>query len=174
MDLIVTRENDAWQAQWAGKAMPCAIGRSGTIDAADKREGDGMSPLGAWPMRRLLYRADRLAKPSGRLPASTISEQDGWCDAPESAEYNRPVLLPFAASHERLWREDQLYDVIVVLGHNDDPVRPGMGSAIFLHCAQPDFAPTEGCVALEKTTLISLLEETGPGDRVVIGGPAFA
>ncbi len=168
MDLVVTREDNRWTARWAGESHPCAIGRSGVIAAEQKREGDGASPAGAWPMRRLLYRPDRLERPETGLPISAIAEDDGWCDAPQDRAYNQPVQRPYAASHERLWRDDEIYDLIVVLGHNDAPVRPGLGSAIFLHCARPDFTPTEGCVALAPETLLQLLATAGPDDRVVI------
>ncbi len=168
MDLIVSPTKDRWTATWNAESLRCAVGRSGIVEAEAKQEGDGASPAGAWPMRRLLYRADRLAPPRSGLPSEPIAENDGWCDAPDDARYNQPVKLPYEASHERLWREDGLYDLVVVLGHNDAPVRPGLGSAIFLHCAQPDFSPTEGCIAMEKASLLSLLASAGPGDRVVI------
>lgn len=168
MDLVVTYENDHWTARWAGESHPCAVGRSGVIAGAEKREGDGASPAGAWTMRRLLYRPDRLSPPETGLPVAAIAEDDGWCDDPQDDAYNQAVKLPYAASHERLWRDDEIYDLIVVLGHNDTPVRPGLGSAIFLHCVRPDFAPTEGCIALEQETLLRLLAGAEPGDRVVI------
>ena len=168
MNLVVAQENDRWTARWAGESHPCAIGRAGVVAAERKREGDGASPVGAWPMRRLLYRADRLAPPETGLPVTAIAEDDGWCDDPQDSAYNQPVQLPYAASHERLWRDDDIYDLIVVLGHNDAPVRPGQGSAIFLHCARPGFTPTEGCVALAPDTLLRLLVDAKPGDRVVI------
>lgn len=168
MDLVVTHENDHWTARWAGESHPCAVGRSGVIAGAQKREGDGASPAGAWTMRRLLYRADRLPQPETGLPLAAIAEDDGWCDDPQDSAYNQAVRLPHAASHERLWRDDEIYDLIVVLGHNDAPVRPGLGSAIFLHCARPDFTPTEGCVALQQQTLLRLLADAKPGDRVII------
>ena len=133
-----------------------------------KREGDGATPIGAWPMRRLLYRADRVGVPPTRLPAHPIAPEDGWCDDPADPAYNRPVRLPYAGRHERLWREDGIYDLIVVLGHNDDPVLPGAGSAIFLHLAKPDYGPTEGCVALAPEDLRRVLAEAAPGDQVVV------
>ena len=168
MDLVVAHENGRWTARWAGESHPCAVGRSGVIAAAQKQEGDGASPAGAWPMRRLLYRTDRLPSPETGLPVAAIAEDDGWCDDPQDGAYNQAVQLPYAASHERLWRDDEIYDLIVVLGHNDTPVRSGLGSAIFLHCARPDFSPTEGCIALAPETLLRLLAGAGPGDRVVI------
>ncbi|MEM9681989.1 MAG: L,D-transpeptidase family protein, partial [Pseudomonadota bacterium] len=79
--------------------------------------------------------------------------------------------LPYDARHETLWREDHVYDVIVVLGHNDDPVVPGLGSAVFMHVARPGYAPTEGCVALELDDLRSILATCGPGDAIAIHAP---
>lgn len=134
---------------------PCALGRSGVRD--DKREGDGATPLGTFLLRRALYRPDRLARPTSGLPLRALTPDDAWCDDPHHPSYNRPVALPFPASHEVLWRADALYDVIVVIGHNDEPPRPGLGSAIFLHCATSDFTPTEGCIAVARQTLLNLL-----------------
>jgi L,D-peptidoglycan transpeptidase YkuD (ErfK/YbiS/YcfS/YnhG family) len=136
--------------------VPCALGRGGV--RADKREGDGATPLGSFPLRRLWYRADRLAEPRTRgLPIRPIGREDGWCDDPQAAEYNRPISLPHPARHERLWRDDALYDLVVELGYNDGPIVPGAGSAIFLHVARPDYGPTEGCVAVAKADLLQLL-----------------
>jgi len=151
-----------------GGLVRCALGRTGVVDAARKREGDGASPLGTWPMRRLLYRADRGGHPLTGLPAQAIHQSDGWCDAPGDPAYNRMVTLPYPASAEHLWLEDHVYDLIVVLGHNDDPPVAGLGSAIFLHLARPDFAPTAGCVALARPDLERVLTRARPGDAVAI------
>ena len=148
------------------KTVRCALGRSGT--RADKREGDGATPVGCFTLRRVLYRADRVVKPETGLPISAIDQSNGWCDAPDDARYNKPVTLPYPASAESLWREDVLYDLIVVLGHNDEPTIPGMGSAIFWHVARPDFDPTEGCVAIPCCELIEVLKRCRPGDRLCI------
>ena len=94
--------------------------------------------------------------------------EDGWCDSPEDPAYNRPVRLPYAASCETLQRQDELYDIVVILGHNDAPPVPGLGSAIFLHCAKPGYPPTLGCVALAKEDLIDVLGKVSPGDRIEI------
>ena len=165
MDLIVSA---AGEARWGELRFRCALGKGGL--RRDKREGDGATPIGAWPMRRLLYRADRVGSPATRLPSAPIGREDGWCDDPADPAYNRPVRLPHPARHERLWREDELYDLVVVLGHNDDPVVAGAGSAIFLHVARADYAPTEGCVALAQADLARVLIEAAPGDRVVVEG----
>ena len=112
--------------------------------------------------------ADRLVLPPTRLAATAILEEDGWCDDPADPLYNRPIKRPYAGKHERLWRADALYDLIVVLGHNDGPVVPGAGSAIFLHQARADWGPTEGCVALALPDLLMVAAEGCAGDRVVV------
>ncbi|HLI10205.1 MAG TPA: L,D-transpeptidase family protein [Alphaproteobacteria bacterium] len=154
---------------WKTRSFRCAIGRGGLSIA--KREGDGATPVGRHPFRRLLYRPDRLARPTTRLPVDRIDRADGWCDAPTDARYNQQVRLPYPASHERLWRDDHLYDVVVVLGYNDAPIIAGRGSAIFLHVARDDYGPTEGCLALALPDLLTLLAEAGPEDGVVVPAP---
>lgn len=138
-----------------GETFRAALGRGGV--RADKREGDGATPCGVLALRRLLYRADRLALPRAAAPVQVLTPADGWCDDPAHPAYNRAVRLPINASAEALWRDDAVYDVIGVLGWNDDPVRPGLGSAIFLHLARADYAPTEGCVALAAADLRRVL-----------------
>ncbi len=152
MDLIVHSDGTAL---WGGQTLRAALGRSGITD--EKREGDGASPAGRWAMRRVLYRADRLDVPVTALPVAVIAKDDGWCDAPDHETYNQPVRFPFEASAERLWRDDHLYDVVVVLSHNEPPVTPHAGSAIFLHVARPDYGPTEGCAALSLDDLLHVL-----------------
>jgi L,D-peptidoglycan transpeptidase YkuD (ErfK/YbiS/YcfS/YnhG family) len=102
------------------------------------------------------------------LPVAPIAPDDGWCDAPGDPDYNRLVKLPHAGSHERMWREDDIYDVVVVLGHNDDPPVAPMGSCIFVHLARPGYPPTEGCVALTRADMDALLAAAKPGDAVEI------
>ncbi|HZH28724.1 MAG TPA: L,D-transpeptidase family protein [Azospirillaceae bacterium] len=153
---------------WPGGTVRCALGRSGI--SHDKREGDGATPVGRFVLRRVLYRPDRLAPPATRLPVAPIASDDGWCDDPADPNYNRPVKRPYPASHEEMWREDDLYDVVVVMGHNDDPVAPGMGSAVFMHVATADYGPTAGCVALALPDLLRLLADCGPGDAIRIKG----
>lgn len=141
-----------------GRTLRCALGKGGVKPAAAKREGDGATPAAPLPLRRVLFRADRGPAPRCAVPVEPIAPADGWCDAPAHRAYNRPVRLPFDASHEALWRDDAVYDVIGVLGWNDAPVERGRGSAIFLHLARDDFRPTEGCVALAPRDLRAVLE----------------
>jgi L,D-peptidoglycan transpeptidase YkuD (ErfK/YbiS/YcfS/YnhG family) len=152
--LILAVDPAGW-LEFAGQTMRCALGWGGI--KRDKREGDGATPAGRFALRELLYRPDRLAAPICALPVRAISPEDGWCDDPAHPDYNRLVMLPHPASCEKLWREDGLYDLVIPLGYNDDPPQPGRGSAIFLHVARPDFAPTEGCVALALPDLLALV-----------------
>lgn len=148
----------------------CAIGKGGMTEASKKREGDGASPIGSWPMKRVFYRADRIAPPETNLQLVPLKISDGWCDDPADPLYNRPVTLPYEASHEKLWREGHVYDIIVELGHNDDPPVPSLGSAIFLHVAKPDYAPTEGCIALSEEDLRVVLQIATPTSVLEITG----
>lgn len=161
---------DGW-LDAAGRRYACALGRGGVTTA--KREGDGATPAGRFALRALYFRPDRVDLPPCALPTYALTPNDGWCDAPEDVAYNRFVSLPYGAGHEELWRWDALYDLIVPLGYNDDPVVPGAGSAIFLHIARPDFSPTEGCVALARGDLLALLRSLSSEDRIEIDtGPA--
>ena len=144
----------------------CALGRSGV--APGKREGDGATPLGRFSLRRVFFRPDRLSAPRTILPVAPLTPEDGWCDDPSDSHYNQPVTIPHGGHCETLWREDRVYDVIVVLGHNDAPVCTGMGSAIFLHPAAPDYAPTQGCVAVAQNDLLGLLAAVGPDTGIDI------
>jgi L,D-peptidoglycan transpeptidase YkuD (ErfK/YbiS/YcfS/YnhG family) len=153
-----------------GVVFPCALGRTGIL--ADKVEGDGGTPVGRFPLRMVYYRPDREAPPETALPISALTPDMGWCDDPADPAYNRPVALPFSASHERLWRDDALYDLIVILGHNDDPVVPGLGSAVFLHVAPPEGKPTQGCVALSKAHLRQVLTQVGPNTILEVVAPS--
>lgn len=149
-----------------GDIFECAIGRSGY--SALKKEGDGATPVGSFKFREVFYRPDKMSAPKSGLPVSPIDKLDGWCDDPAHGDYNRKVRLPFSASHEQLWRDDDLYDLVVVIGYNDQPVQQGAGSAIFLHVADPNFKPTEGCVAIELPSLLSVVERLTTDSLIVI------
>jgi len=138
-----------------GQTFRVALGRAGV--RAHKQEGDGATPAGVLALRRVLYRADRLPPPDCTVSIEPLAPDDGWCDDPTHADYNRMVRLPHDARCEELWRTDGVYDLIGVLGWNDAPVVRDRGSAIFLHVARPDYAPTEGCVALALADLRRVL-----------------
>lgn len=139
------------------RVLPCALGRGGP--GVLKREGDGVTPAGG-PLRPLwgYWRADRGPRPTTALRMIPTRAGDGWCDAPTHPAYNRPVRLPFAASHETMWRTDALYDICIVLDWNMEPGRArDRGSAIFAHLAKDGYPPTEGCIALARRDMVWLL-----------------
>lgn len=158
-------------ARLGDRRWRCTVGAGGVRE--DKVEGDAATPVGTFPLRRLYFRNDRLVLPKVRLPARPIDEHDGWCDDPQSTSYNRLVRIPNAWSHERMWREDSLYDLVVVVGYNDDPPEGEWGSAIFLHLARDDYAPTRGCIAFARDDLLELVTLIGPETRLrVLSLPA--
>jgi L,D-peptidoglycan transpeptidase YkuD (ErfK/YbiS/YcfS/YnhG family) len=167
MDLIVSPLPEGAMLDWGAGPRRCAIGPAGI--ARKTREGDGVTPTGVFALREVFYRADRIATPGTMLPLWKIEPDDGWCDSPEDSNYNRLVKLPYPASTESLWRDDHVYDIIAVIGFNDDPVYTGKGSAIFLHLARPDFSSTAGCVALAENDLRQALEQFQTGDKIRIG-----
>ena len=145
-------------------AIPCRIGRSGRRHL--KREGDGATPVGTWTLIGCLYRADRLRRPRTALPLRTLAAEDGWCDATTDRNYNRPVRLPYPASHEEMWRTDGLYDIVVVLSHNRRPRLRGAGSAVFFHLTGQPPAATAGCISVSRRDMLRILEVCGPGTRL--------
>ena len=143
--------------RYGGHVMRAAIGRSGI--AVHKQEGDGATPRGLLPIRRVFYRADRIARPRAAVLVEPTAPTDGWCDDPQHGDYNRRVVLPHDGRCEELWRHDAAYDLVGELGWNDSPVRRDAGSAIFLHVARANYTPTDGCVALSLADLLRLLAD---------------
>ncbi len=147
-------------------ALPVALGRTGI--KANKREGDGATPRGAFRLQRLWWRADRHPRPATLLPARRIARDDGWCEDATDRNYNRPVKLKAGSPADRLARADALYDFVVELDHNTCPRVAGRGSAVFIHAARPGMAPTAGCIALNATSLRRLLARIGPRTRLLV------
>lgn len=168
MDLIVEAKLGETRgvARLGSQDFSCALGRAGLI--AHKREGDLVTPIGRFPFRRVLYRADRVPHIETRLPALHIAPEDGWCDDPADAAYNQPVRLPHSSRHERLWREDHLYDLVLIIGHNDDPIVAGAGSAVFVHLARENWSPTEGCIAFRREDLLTILARVTTSDAIAM------
>jgi L,D-peptidoglycan transpeptidase YkuD (ErfK/YbiS/YcfS/YnhG family) len=156
--LIVQADSADTSLGWAtlgGRRWRCTVGAGGIRE--DKVEGDSATPVGEFPLRRIYYRNDLLVLPKVALPARPISKHDGWCDDPRSPSYNKLVHIPNEWGAEKMWREDGLYDLVVVVGYNDDPPEGEWGSAIFLHIARDDYAGTQGCVAFSRNDLLELL-----------------
>jgi L,D-peptidoglycan transpeptidase YkuD (ErfK/YbiS/YcfS/YnhG family) len=167
--LVVQADSAESALAWAtlgARRWRCSVGAGGVRE--DKVEGDAATPVGEFPLRHIYFRNDRLVLPKVRLPARAISRHDGWCDDPRSSSYNRLVRIPNEWSHEKMWREDGLYDLLVVVGYNDDPPEGEWGSAIFLHIAREDHAATRGCIALARQDLLELVTLIGPETRLQI------
>lgn len=147
-----------------GRLLPVQIGRGGL--SRDKHEGDGATPVGRLRIVGLLWRADRLPRPSGW--AQPIGPRDLWCDAPEHPAYNHPTRAPFTASHEQMRRSDPLYDIVMITDWNYPDAAPGRGSAIFVHQRRRLGYPTAGCIALRRGDLIRLAQMVQPGDEIVV------
>ena len=149
------------------RAIPVALGRGGIL--ANKHEGDGGTPRGVFRPRRLWWRADRHPRPRTFLRVRPIRDDDAWCEDPADRHYNQPVRVGREHPGDRLKRADHLYDFIVEIDHNTRPRIAGRGSAVFLHLARENFAPTAGCVAMTRSAMVRLLRRLGPRTRLVIG-----
>lgn len=152
-----------------GERFICVLGRTGVT--FDKTEGDGKTPIGIFPLRQLLYRADRIARPETGLPVEILTAETGWCEDPAHPDYNKKIVLPHPSVVDRMTREDHLYNVTVVIGYNDDPVVPGRGSAIFMHLARPGLLPTAGCVALSMEDLLNVVRLCDSSSHIAILPP---
>jgi L,D-peptidoglycan transpeptidase YkuD (ErfK/YbiS/YcfS/YnhG family) len=150
-----------------GCTIPVALGRGGL--KANKREGDGGTPIGTFRPLRLWWRKDRHARPKTGLPVRAIRQQDGWCEDPASRHYNRPICLAAESTADRLMRADHLYDFIVEIDQNTRPRVAGRGSAVFLHLARPGLAPTAGCIAMTHASMLRLLARLNKRTRIVVG-----
>lgn len=165
-DIVIRREGEIYVADWGASARRCSVGRGAV--ALKQREGDGITPIGVWDLRNVLYRPDRGPAPKTALPLAPLSANDGWCEAPDDPDYNRMVRLPHRAASDSLWRGDGLYDVVLVVGYNDAPVVKGRGSAIFVHVARENYGPTEGCVGFARADLEEALAQLAPGDKLIV------
>ncbi|MDP1723945.1 MAG: L,D-transpeptidase family protein [Alphaproteobacteria bacterium] len=149
--------NGAYGLKVGDVTYQCAIGKSGIIE--NKVEGDEGTPVGRFHLKNLYYRKDKFVEePQTGLPKIEITQDLGWCDEPTHPEYNRPVTSSFDFSHEKMWREDDLYDLVIEIDHNSDPVVPDKGSAVFIHVAREGYTPTAGCIALKKEDLLEILK----------------
>ncbi len=145
------------KAAFGNKKYRCVIGKNGV--AENKIEGDGKTPLGCFEIKKVLFRRDRVKKPQTKLLIEEINRNDAWCIDVNSKNYNRQIKIPSDFRFEKLWRKDNIYDILIVLGYNDKPVRVGKGSAIFVHLARRDYRKTDGCIAFKKRDLLEILKD---------------
>lgn len=161
-----TEDPTQGHALWHGQVFQCALGKKGVINAVDGREGDQKTPAGLYHLKYGYYRADRLSKPESAIPFTELEENDGWCDQVGDPHYNQAIKHPINVSAEELWRQDNLYNIILVTSHNDGPERSDLGSAIFVHVARKGYQPTMGCIAFEQQDLLTILKDAGPNSMI--------
>ena len=134
----------------------CAVGKRGI--SIKKKEGDFITPKGTFKIREIFYRKDRVQNLITKIKKTVIRKNMGWCDDPKSKKYNKLIYFPFKHSAEKLYRRENIYDIILVLNFNMNPVKKNKGSAIFIHVAKKNFQPTQGCIALDKSELIKMVK----------------
>jgi L,D-peptidoglycan transpeptidase YkuD (ErfK/YbiS/YcfS/YnhG family) len=144
----------------------CALGKAGIGEK--KREGDNITPIGTFKIVKIYYRSDRIKKISSKFGAIEIKKNMGWCDDPNSQNYNQLVNLPSRYGHEKLFKKNNIYDIIVVLNYNMKPVIKNKGSAVFIHVAKKNYQPTQGCVSLKKNDLLKLLSKISKNIEIKI------
>ena len=147
--------------------VKCTIGKRGI--GYKKKEGDQITHLGRYKIKYILYRKDRVKKINSGIKTIEITKNMGWCNDPNSKQYNKIIKLPSAFSYEKLYRRENIYDIILVLNYNMNPAKKNKGSAIFIHIAKKNYKKTEGCVAIKKVELLRLLKFLRSGTIVKIG-----
>ena len=144
----------------------CALGKAGI--RIKKKEGDNITPKGTYKIIRIYCRKDRIRQVKSRIKIYKINKKIGWCDDPRSKKYNQLIKLPSKFRHEKFYRRDHLYDLIVVLDYNMRPVIKNKGSAIFIHLAKGNYYPTKGCIALSKDNLLMILNKINKNTKIKI------
>ena len=135
----------------------CSIGKRGI--GYKKKEGDLITPKGRYRIKYILYRKDKVKRIQTKIKKVIIKKNMAWCDDPNSKRYNKLIKLPSSFSYEKLYRNDNVYDIILVLNYNMKPIIKHKGSAIFIHVSKSNYKKTEGCVALKKTHLLKILKQ---------------
>ena len=144
----------------------CAIGKRGI--GLKKKEGDLITPIGQYKIEYILYRKDRIKKIQSKLRKIIIKRNMGWCNDPRSEKYNQLINLPFNYSHEKLFKKENIYDIVLVLNFNMKPVKKNKGSAIFIHITKKNYKKTQGCVAIKKREILKILKEVKINTKVKI------
>ncbi len=146
--------------------VKCSVGKRGI--GVKKREGDLITPIGTFKITKLLYRKDRVKNLKTCLKKTIINKKMGWCDDARSKSYNKLIRSPFKFTFEKLFRKDNMYDILLVLNFNMSPIKKHKGSAIFIHVAKNNYKKTKGCIAIKKKDLIFLLRKIDKKTKVKI------
>ena len=146
--------------------IKCTIGKNGITK--NKHEGDLKTPKGIFKLKKIFYRRDRIKFFKSPLKKYCIKRNTGWCDDPNSKYYNREIKFPFNDSAEKFWRKDNIYDLIMTINFNSNPIIKNKGSAIFLHICKKNYAPTKGCIAINKKDMMNLLVNITNNSKLII------
>ena len=174
---VKINDNGLYEICSESTSFLCQIGSGGVIEASKKNEGDKCTPLGFWQLKRIYYRADKINHKdlisNSFLSLKKITKNCAWCDDYKSDHYNQYFKINkkdklSTYSHEKLWREDDAYDIFIEIGFNDDPIVNKRGSAIFIHCSFEDLRNTSGCIALSKKNLIFLINSINKHTKINI------
>ena len=144
----------------------CALGKAGV--KKKEKEGDNITPKGIFKINKIYYRPDKIKNFTSVLKKIKIKRNMGWCDDPKSNFYNQQIKLPSKFSYEKLYRSDNLYDIILVLDYNINPIIKNKGSAIFIHIAKNSYKKTKGCIALKKKHLVKLISQIKINTKIKI------
>jgi len=158
--------NKSGYLKYKNLKFKCALGKSGI--GKKRKEGDNITPKGTFKIVKIYYRDDRIKKIYSKIKASKINNKMGWCDDSNSKKYNQLIKLPSKYTHEKLYRKDNVYDLVIVLNYNMSPIVKNKGSAIFIHVAKKNYKKTAGCIALKKHHLLRLIKEIKSKTRIVI------
>ena len=143
----------------------CSVGKRGI--GLKRKEGDLITPKGKYKIKYIMYRKDRV-KIQSKIKKIIIKKEMGWCDDPNSRHYNKIVKLPSSYKHEKLYKKENIYDIIIVLNYNMNPIVKNKGSAIFIHVAKKNYKKTEGCIAVKKAHLIKIAKNLKKKTMVLI------
>ena len=143
----------------------CSIGKRGI--GLKRKEGDLITPEGKYKIKFILYRKDRV-KIQSKIKKIVIKKEMGWCDDPNSKQYNKLIKLPSVYNYEKLYKKENVYDIIIVLNYNMNPTVKNKGSAIFIHVAKKNYKKTEGCVAVKKAHLLKITKNLRRNTKVMI------
>lgn len=144
----------------------CSVGINGIKNK--KKEGDGITPRGTFSLKKIFYRHDRVKKIKSKLKKIKITKEMGWCDDPKSRYYNKLVRIPKKFSYEKLYRRDNIYNIIIVLDYNLNPIIKNKGSAIFIHVAKKNYKSTQGCIGLQQKDLFKLIKHIKNNQKIKI------
>ena len=162
MHILINKNNLTYE----NYKVKCSIGKRGIGNK--RKEGDLITPSGIFKIKYILYRKDRIQTIKSKIKSFVIKKHMGWCDDPKSKDYNKLVKLPFKYNHEKLYKKENTYDILLVLNFNTDPIRKNKGSAIFIHVAKKNYKKTEGCVALKKAHLLKIIKGLKKNSKVKI------